>query len=142
MKETGLAHGIAFSYGGEVGNTFDSHRLISWAAKQGGVAKADELMEHLFRRYFEQEQNLASHAVLAAAAGEAGLSAEGAAEFLATDAESAEVRAEMRGMRARHQVGGVPYFIIGERIAFSGAQDAEAIVDCFERVLAEEEEQG
>jgi predicted DsbA family dithiol-disulfide isomerase len=31
----GAQEGISFSYGGLVGNTLNSHRLIAWAEKQG-----------------------------------------------------------------------------------------------------------
>lgn len=29
MKQTGLKDGITFDYGGNVGNTFNSHRLVA-----------------------------------------------------------------------------------------------------------------
>ena len=141
MVATGRAHGIAFSYGGDIGNTFDSHRLVAWATRSHGLRAANELMEQLFRRYFELEQNLAERDVLLSAAAEAGLDGEGAAAaFLdgPADAEAAEVRAEMRTMRETHQIGGVPHFIVGGKLSFSGAQESATIVSCFERVVQEE----
>merc|ERR1711934_1348358 len=70
MKRVGEGEGIAFSYGGLIGNTLDSHRMIEWSARFG---KQNEMVEELFSRYFEQEQNMGDRRVLAEAAAKVGL---------------------------------------------------------------------
>jgi predicted DsbA family dithiol-disulfide isomerase len=70
MKQTGKGDGINFSYGGTIANTIDSHRLIEWATEQG---KQDEIVEQLFKLYFEEEGNIADHDQLADVAGKIGL---------------------------------------------------------------------
>ena len=44
MSGVGKAEGISFSYGGDTGNTFDSHRMIEKAKQLG---KQDEVVEQL-----------------------------------------------------------------------------------------------
>lgn len=70
MKQTGKGDGINFSYGGTIANTIDSHRLIEWATERG---EQDEIVEQLFKLYFEEEGNIADHDQLADVAGKIGL---------------------------------------------------------------------
>jgi len=72
MKSIGQGDGINFSYGGLIASTFDSHRLIEWSAKFG-AEKQNELVEELFKNYFEEEKNIGDAAVLEAAAVKVGL---------------------------------------------------------------------
>ena len=135
MQRVGQQHNppIRFSYGGLIANTLDSHRLIEHAAAHG---KQDGVVEALFARYFEREANIGDRAVLLDAAVEAGLPRDATAAFLASDAGAAETRAAAADLVQRHNVSGVPHFIIGDRVQFSGAQEAPTIVDAFEHVLA------
>ena len=135
MQRVGQQHEppIRFSYGGLIADTLDSHRLIEHAAAHG---KQDGVVEALFSRYFEREANIGDREVLLDAAAEAGLEREETRAFLASDAGVEETRAEAADLVRRHNVSGVPHFIIGGRVQFSGAQEAPAIVDCFEHVLA------
>merc|ERR1719310_424135 len=86
MMQVGREENINFSYGGNTGNTFDSHRLISFADKQG---KQDELVEELFKNYFEEEKCISDRAVLLAAADKVGL--KDAEQMLNSGAEVSEV---------------------------------------------------
>lgn len=70
MKNIGKEEGINFSYGGTVGSTIDSHRLVEWATERG---KQDEVIEELFKLYFENEGNIVDLQELAAVAGRIGL---------------------------------------------------------------------
>merc|ERR1712176_447227 len=58
MKKVGKEHGINFSYGGYVGNTFDSHRFIWQSRETGGSAMQDKMVEALFAAYFEEEKSM------------------------------------------------------------------------------------
>eukprot|EP00397_Hematodinium_sp_SG-2012_P046831 GEMP01053039.1.p1 GENE.GEMP01053039.1~~GEMP01053039.1.p1 ORF type:complete len:177 (+),score=56.00 GEMP01053039.1:137-667(+) len=127
MMVTGRQDGIEFSYGGKIGNTFDSHRLISLALKQG---KQDALVEELFKNYFEQEKLISADDVLIAAADKVGLA--GARELLAGDAEADQVHHDLRTFAAK--VSGVPFFIINDREQLSGAQDPAAFIEIFKRL--------
>jgi len=70
MKSIGQEEGINFSYGGTLGSTIDSHRLVEWAAERG---KEDEVIEQLFKLYFEEEGNIVDLQELASVAGKIGL---------------------------------------------------------------------
>eukprot|EP01094_Clydonella_sp_ATCC50884_P016835 TRINITY_DN2839_c0_g2_i2.p1 TRINITY_DN2839_c0_g2~~TRINITY_DN2839_c0_g2_i2.p1 ORF type:complete len:185 (+),score=75.99 TRINITY_DN2839_c0_g2_i2:153-707(+) len=133
MKSVGEQDGIAFSYGGLVGNTFDSHRLIEWSWSKGGASCQDKVVEALFSRYFELEKNMGDHAVLVDAASAAGLDAEETRTFLQSGDLSSEVTADMERFRREHRVSGVPFFIIGGRDRLSGAQDADVFVHMFRK---------
>lgn len=130
MLATGAQDGINFSYGGNTGNTYDSHRLISFAAKQD---KQDAIVEELFSNYFEQEKCLSDRRVLVAAAEKVGV--EGAAEMLESSAERSEVDADLREYQSGKSISGVPYFIVnGGEFQESGAIASEEFVRIFSRV--------
>eukprot|EP00013_Stygamoeba_regulata_P024202 CAMPEP_0177665102 /NCGR_PEP_ID=MMETSP0447-20121125/20867_1 /TAXON_ID=0 /ORGANISM="Stygamoeba regulata, Strain BSH-02190019" /LENGTH=210 /DNA_ID=CAMNT_0019171157 /DNA_START=44 /DNA_END=676 /DNA_ORIENTATION=- len=130
MKEAGRADGIEFSFGGDTGNTVNSHRLIEYADRFG---KQDQVVETLFRYYFEEEKNMGEEDVLLAAAKEAGLDVEETKKFLESEELVAEVRKEA-SVNSRKAMGGVPHFLINGRYQLHGAQDVDTFVELFETV--------
>lgn len=102
-------------------NTLDAHRLIRWARieeAQGAV------VDELFRRNFQDGEDISDPEVLAAAAGAAGMDADLVRTLLASDADLQEVRDE--DAQAREiGVTGVPTFIVAEQYALQGAQPPE-----------------
>jgi len=127
----GLREGIKFSMGGNTGNTFDSHRLISLASKQG---LQDELVEELFQNYFEQEKCISDHAVLLAAAKKVGLT--GAEDMLASDLETASVNADLQSYQQNRGIRGVPHFIIEGRSSESGAPGTASFKQIFRDITS------
>jgi predicted DsbA family dithiol-disulfide isomerase len=120
------------SFGGDTGNSLDSHRLIAWALEQGGPAAQDRVVEALFSAYLEQERNPARRETLVACAAEAGLDAARAGDFLDSGALTEETVKEEKTLRQKHRITGVPYFIFGDaskKFALSGAQDIDTFVD-------------
>jgi predicted DsbA family dithiol-disulfide isomerase len=114
------------------GNTFDAHRVLHLAAQRGvhGPAK-----DRFFRAYFTEGEPIGDREVLARLAGEAGLDAEEVRALLAGNGCAEEVRADEA---AAHSVGvtGVPFFVFDRRLAVSGAQPAELLVQVLERAWA------
>ena len=53
VQEVFHAEGIQNSFTGKTGNTFNSHRLIALAGRQGPLVQ-DKLVNALFKAYFEQ----------------------------------------------------------------------------------------
>ena len=134
MKEVGRKVGIEFSYGGNIGNTFDSHRLIRDALRRGGASLQNEVVEELMHAYFEEEKCLSSSDVLQSCATKAGIDAESIIndpDFLAE-----EVRAEISHFSVMAQ--GVPFFIINNKFSFSGAQPPDVLLDMFARITDRE----
>ncbi|MBL6455889.1 DsbA family oxidoreductase [Belnapia sp. T6] len=115
-------------------NTIDAHRLIRWAGEQGLDQQA-ALEEAIFQAYFQRGLDTGSRAVLAALAGEAGLSEAEATAFLASGEGEAEVRAEDAGFR-RSGLSGVPTFALEGHVLFSGAMPPERIAEALRRGLA------
>merc|ERR1719265_3074159 len=109
MLQAGQQDGINFSYGGNTGNTFDSHRLISFADKQG---LQDPIVEELFKNYFEEEKCVSDRTVLLAAANKVGL--KGAEEMLNSNAETDQVKQELSQYQQAQGISGVPFFIIND----------------------------
>ncbi len=105
-------------------NTFNAHRLI-WLAEQEGVQ--DAVVEALFRGYFEEGRDIGDAAVLAELAAVAGLDRARVERFLASEEGSAEVSEALDDAR-RHQVSGVPTFVIDGEPAFAGAQPPDLIL--------------
>lgn len=127
VRAVGKAVGIDFAFEKieRQPNTFDAHRLISWAQARGD---AEEVVERLFRAYFLEGRLIGDRDVLAAIAFEAGLSADAARRYLSTD-EGTDAIAGMDRRVRELGVEGVPFFIFDGKVAVSGAQEAAVLVD-------------
>lgn len=136
IVEAGEAEGISFDFDAMQvsANTLDAHRVIRWAASPKAPAGAQSrAVARLFSLNFEQGRDIGNHAVLAEAAGEAGLDAALVESLLASNADEDEVRAEI-DMAGQMGVRGVPCFLIEGRYAVMGAQEAETLADAIRQV--------
>lgn len=133
MKAVAEECGIRMEYGGYVGNTLDSHRLIWKAREIGGSDLQDKVVDQLFRAYFEENESLGEQKVLEDCASRAGF--DRSHEFL-SDAESGtrEVQSEKQEYGRAYQCTGVPMFIVDGKFKLSGAQEPEAFSKVFERL--------
>ncbi len=109
----------------QVGNTFDAHRLIHFAADHG---RRDEVVDRLFRAYLGEGRAIGERDELVAIATEAGLDAEAAATMLASDDYAVAVRDDEARARM-FGISGVPFFAIDERVGVSGAQPSEVLLE-------------
>jgi len=106
-------------------NTLAAHSLIALA---GDTGLQDILVEALFRAYFIDGRDLTANQTLSAIACEAGL----ARETVDACMTSAQVRERVKAADAQARrigVEGVPFFLFNRRLAVSGAQDPEVLVD-------------
>ncbi|MBS4178922.1 DsbA family oxidoreductase [Lederbergia citrea] len=116
-------------------NTFDAHRLVHFAKTKG---KDSELTEKLLYAYFTESKNLSDKDTLADIAATAGLEREEATGILndeqayADDVRYDENTAQQIGVR------GVPFFVINQKYAISGAQPPETFLGALEKVWQEE----
>jgi predicted DsbA family dithiol-disulfide isomerase len=110
-------------------NTFDAHRVI-WFAGQEGVQ--DQIVEALFNAYFCEGVNLSRRSELIQVCEEAGLERGRIERLLRSSEGAAEVLAEEREFKAL-EISSVPLFIIQDRVALSGAQPPETILQAFEQ---------
>ena len=121
-------------------NTVNAHRLIAWAQDLDPNA-ADALIERLFRAYFVDGIDIGDINALAGLAGDAGFDATAARAWLASDAGRAAIEAEERHSRALG-VTGVPFFVFNQRLAVSGAQPPEVLLEAIEQAAMVAEESG
>lgn len=116
-----------------VANSFDAHRLIQLAKAHG---KGDTMEESLFRAYFTEGKNIADPATLLELGTGAGLDADTVKNLLQSDAYADKVQQDVYEAR---QVGvrGVPFFVLNDRYAVSGAQPRETFSGALHQAWSE-----
>jgi len=128
IRQRGAEAGLALAERTHVYNTFDAHRLLVWAGREG---RALELKRELLQAYHARGENPALPDVLLHAVAAAGrLDDGGAREVLAGAAYADEVRGSVR-LWQRRGVDSVPAVVIDRRSLLSGAQS----VQVFEQAL-------
>ncbi|KAJ7291300.1 DSBA-like thioredoxin domain-containing protein [Mycena rebaudengoi] len=138
MKARGQEVGIKFSYsdGATIRQTTDSHRLIGKAYEVGGEPMQTAVVEALFSGYFEKERDVGNHDFLAEVAVSAGVfSKEDALAFLRGTEGKDTVNKEIREAQ-QLGVSGVPFVILDNKYAVSGAQGQETFLEIFRKVAA------
>ena len=136
LSEIGRAEGINFKYGGNTGNTRDSHRLVQLAKTKGSKVQT-RVIEELFAAYFENEKDITRQDVLTEAGVKAGLDEKEIKEWLESGKGGPEVDKEVLQARQQH-ITGVPHFTINDQYEIGGAQDPAAFVQLFERLKRQE----
>jgi predicted DsbA family dithiol-disulfide isomerase len=131
VAAAGRGEGIAFNFDrmARTPNTLDAHRVI-WLAGERRVQ--DAVVVALFRAYFTDGRDLSDRATLADVAAGAGLDRAEVDDLLAGDRGLDAVRAGEEQAR-RLGVSGVPFFVVGGRVALSGAQPPEVFRQAFEQ---------
>ncbi|KAI8365375.1 DSBA-like thioredoxin domain-containing protein [Radiomyces spectabilis] len=132
MEEVGRQEKIQFSYNGDIGNTFDSHRLIYWARSLG---KQNEIVEELFKLYFEEEKNLGVLDTLVMAARRAGIDTQKATDYLNSD-ENVDIIQDLLLDTQKDNFQGVPNIKIADKYTLVGAEEPFTILALFEKVVA------
>jgi predicted DsbA family dithiol-disulfide isomerase len=131
VAAVGASVGIAFAFDriARTPDTFDAHRLIWYSQGRG---KQNALVETMFRAYFTEGQDIGERKVLCDLGVDVGLDRIEVECFLSSDGGLSEVRPEEERGR-RMGIDGVPYFLIDGRVALSGAQEPEVIVEAIEK---------
>ena len=118
-------------------NTFDAHRVLWLAEREGGSALQNAVKERLLRAYFSEGRDVGDHVTLVALAAEAGMDEGIVADALACDTGAAEVRAELATATERG-ITAVPTFVIDGQWGIPGAQDAEVFVRVLDKMMMRE----
>ncbi|MET8355877.1 DsbA family oxidoreductase [Micromonospora sp. NPDC005171] len=125
VTQVAAADGLRLDYDRAViANTFEAHRLVSWAAEQG---RAAEMVEALYQAHFNHGVDVGSRVALAALAGEIGLDAADARRFLDSDERVADVAADLAAARDLG-ITSVPTFVLAGKYAVSGAQEVQTLL--------------
>lgn len=137
IRQRGAEAGFVFKPEGRgrIWNTFDAHRLLTWAAAEGQPGQQHALKKALLEAHHGRAQSPADPAVLLAAVKQAGLDVDRAQRVLASDAFADEVR-EREQFFTGHGIHSVPAVIVNDRHLISGGQPAEAYEQALRQIAA------
>jgi predicted DsbA family dithiol-disulfide isomerase len=134
MERLAAADGLEYRLGGGVtGNTFDAHRLVHLARDRG---REDETLERLYRAYFTEQRSIFDGESLLALAVDAGLDGAEVRRMLESDAYAAAVAEDIREAAAL-RVSGVPFLVIDNQYAVSGAQSVDVFTEALTRAAGD-----
>jgi len=111
-------------------NTHGLHRLVWYAQQQG---KQLEIVEALFKAYFEDSVNLSNTENILQLAENVGLDTEKVRALLASD-EGKEAIDQLLYQNHLMGVSGVPHYIINDKYAISGAQPTELFLEALPEI--------
>ena len=134
VSEAGHSAGVEFAFD-KISirpNTLNAHRLLHRAHLQGN---ADAWAERLFVGHFQRGEDIGNTAVLAAIGAELGENPAEIEAYLDSDADRAAVQAEVEQGKALG-VSGVPFFIFNNRLAVSGAQPPDVLLEAIAEAQA------
>ena len=126
VTQLGQSEGLDFHFERTVHipSSVDAHRLVGWAHRFG---RGTEIVEALFAAHFTDGRDIGDLATLVAVAASAGLDELRTGAYLRSREGADVVHGE--NLRA-HRLGisGVPCFVIGDRMAVSGAQEPDVFL--------------
>lgn len=112
-------------------NTFMAHRLIKYAK---AYDKEKAMLDRIYAAFFNEGKLISDVEALAELASEVGLDKEDAkAALLDEEAYALEVR-EDEAQAKQYGIDVVPFFVLNDRYAFSGAQPVEDMVDTLRKL--------
>ena len=114
-------------------NSFNAHRLLQLAKKNH---LSDKLEELLFKAYLTDGKDVNNLITLSELGLEAGLEADAIEQVLHSDMYSKEVKQDIEEANAIG-VQGVPFFVLDNKYAISGAQAASTFLQNLEKVWEE-----
>lgn len=133
-KEVGLDFDFKKSV---VANSFNAHRLIQFAKTKG---LGNEIEEQLFKAHFTEGKNIDDKETLIQTGMAIGLDGNEIREMLASDAFAKEVKQDE--MHAQSiGVRGVPFFVLNDKYAVSGAQSPDTFLEVLNQTWIEFEEE-
>lgn len=119
-------------------NTLDAHRLIHWAGIEG---VQNDIVDALFKAYFEEGRDIGDHDVLADIADSNGMDGSVVRKLLASDSDAEDIR--QRDAHSREMgVSSVPTFIVGSQHAVPGAQPPELWQKVIGEIMQQMEQDG
>lgn len=137
---TAMAAGEGLSYHLDkaiVANSFDAHRLIQLGKTYN---RGSEVEEALFNAYFTEGKDIADANTLQQLGVAAGLPETAVADLLQSNAYAEAVENDIYESR---QIGvkGVPFFVLNDKYAVTGAQAAETFAGALNRAFSEWEKE-
>ena len=131
-----IAREIGLNFSSEnmvVANSFNAHRLIQLSKTKG---LGDEIEEALFKAYFMEGKNIDDKFTLTQIGVSIGLNETEINEIFTSDKFKKEVRQEETQAQTLG-INGVPFFVLNNKYAVSGAQSPETFLDVLEKAWKE-----
>ena len=116
-----------------INNSYTAHRFLQLAKKHGLGNTAEEA---LFKAYFTDGKNIGDHDTLIQLGINIGLGATEIGQMLNSDAFSNEVDEDIYTAQ-QYGIRGVPFFIINNKYAVSGAQPHETFLGVLKQAWSE-----
>ena len=111
-------------------NTFNSHKLIFWSKEYDCHT---ELVENLFKAYFEKSRDISNIDTLIEIAEESGLNKEIIRNKFLENKDNENVIEEERKNR-ENGVMGVPTYVINDGITLTGSQPVDSLVKLLKHI--------
>lgn len=139
LRAAGDSENIAFAFDkiAKTPNTIDSHRVIRWA---GTAGVQNDVVELMFRAYFEQGRDIGKTEELLKIATQAGMDSDLVAELLVQGADKELIERE-DSLAHRMGISGVPTFIFANKLVISGVHDTSTLLDMIDRAAIQDEPQ-
>ncbi|SFH33964.1 DSBA-like thioredoxin domain-containing protein [Priestia megaterium] len=115
-------------------NSYDAHRLSYYAKEKG---KMKEFIERIMKAHFTDSLDIGDHATLVQLASEIGLDVNEALDVLVNDKYNENIAAD-RAEGSKIGIQGVPFFVVNDKYAISGAQPSQVFLEILQRVWKEE----
>jgi predicted DsbA family dithiol-disulfide isomerase len=133
LESAGRDLDIAFDFGriASLPDTREAHRLVHLA---GADPRQGELIDAIFRAFFEAGRDISNPLVLVQLASEAGVDGSVSTAFTAGPSGRAEVLAEERRLRGLG-VEGVPNLLLNSRVLVPGAADVPTYIQALDQAL-------
>ena len=116
-------------------NTLAAHALIAYAQRADDGAHADAVAERLFKAYFVDGEFIGDLEVLVAIAADCGLDPDATRAVLSESATLDQIAAQDASVREQG-ITGVPFFIFNLKLALSGAQPPDVLLEAMEKSVA------
>ena len=140
MRSAAQSAGVSLDYEGEepvpdamMWNTFEAHKLLTWAGETHGYERQTALELALFTAHFNQRRRIGERVVLLDIAEETGFDRAAAESALDSEEIARKTRAEERAAWDLN-ISGVPAMVLAGKFLIPGAQPPEAYVDALRRV--------
>ncbi|MBU2342065.1 MAG: DsbA family oxidoreductase [Alphaproteobacteria bacterium] len=141
MRSAAQSAGVSLDYEGEepappamMWNTFEAHKLLTWAGETHGYERQTALKLALFEAHFNRRRPIGESEVLLDIAEETGFDRAEALAALASEDIAHKTRAEERAAWDLN-ISGVPAMVLADKFLIPGAQPPEAYVDMLRRVV-------
>jgi predicted DsbA family dithiol-disulfide isomerase len=134
MEKRAKQSGLEYNFDKTVpANSFNAHRLLHLARKHD---VQNEVKELLFKGYYTDGKNIDDEHYLIETGRQTGLKKDDIRNALQSHSIEKEIYEDI-GTARKLGIQGVPFFILNQKYALSGAQPVEVIVEALEKVKSE-----